>query len=520
MRSRRRPAAVPSFLLRGARLVPVLGNAVPSTDPPGHLPLDVLVVDGRVVEVGERVARPQGVAEHDAEGRWLVPGLWDQHVHLGQWTMVSHRLDLTGTRSVEEALDRVTARLAESPDGPVIGWGHRSASWARQPTVRELDEVTGRRPVVLISGDGHNAWLNTVAMRGLRLAERDGVVSEGEWFQAYPRLVDVAGSDGTSPDAYLETLRQAAAKGVTGLVDLEFDQSLGAWPEREAAGAELLRVRVGAYIDTVAEFVAAGMRTGDPLPGCGPLVTMGPLKIISDGSLNTRTAWCCAPYADADDGSSTMPENNRGAPNLSGEGLRRLLAHAKSHGLDAAVHAIGDAAVGEALDAYEATGATGTIEHAQLIAREDSRTMARLGIRASVQPAHLLDDRDLTESFWPDRTDRCFALRWLLDDGVDVVLGSDAPVSPLDPWDAMAAAVHRSGDEREPWHPEQALTVHEALAATTNGLGTVTVGHPADLALLDADPLPVGTSREQAAALRSMHVAATWVGGRLAHSVL
>ncbi|MCW2827882.1 MAG: amidohydrolase, partial [Marmoricola sp.] len=123
----------------------------------------------------------------------------------------------------------------------------------------------------------------------------------------------------------------------------------------------------------------------------------------------------------------------------------------------------------------------------------------------------------LSESFWPDRTDRCFALRWLHDDGVDVVFGSDAPVSPLDPWDAMAAAVHRSADDREPWHPEQALSVHEALAASTDGLGTVAVGHPADLALLDADPLPRGSSSEQAKALRAMTVAATWVGGRLAH---
>ncbi len=510
MRSHRRPAAVPSLLLRGARLVPVRGT-VPSlpSEVPVDVPVDVLVIDGRVVEVGESLARPQGVAEHQADGRWLMPGLWDQHVHLGQWTMVSHRLDLTGTRSVEEVLDLVSRRLAEVPQGPVIGWGHRSASWSRQPTVRELDEITGDRPVVLISGDGHHAWINTVGLRGLRLPARDNAVAEAEWFQAYPRLSDVAGSDGTGPEAYLHTLREAAAKGVTGLVDLEFDQSLSAWPEREAAGAELLRVRVGAYIDTVAEFVDAGLQTGDMLPGCGPLVTMGPLKIISDGSLNTRTAWCCAPYAEG---------GGTGAPNLSGDSLRALLGHATRHGLDVAVHAIGDAAVREALAAYEETGAVGTIEHAQLMHREDSKTMARLGIRASVQPAHLLDDRDLTESFWPDRTDRCFALRWLHDDGVEVVFGSDAPVSPLDPWDAMAAAVHRSADEREPWHAEQALTVHEALAASTNGLGTVTVGHPADLALLDANPLPDGTSREQAQALRSMHVAATWVGGRLAHT--
>ena len=93
-----------------------------------------------------------------------------------------------------------------------------------------------------------------------------------------------------------------------------------------------------------------------------------------------------------------------------------------------------------------------------MVGRDDVRRMAELGVRASVQPAHLLDDRDLTELVWPGRAERCFAFRWMLDDGVELALGSDAPVSPLDPWLAIAAAVHRSADERDPWHGEQALT--------------------------------------------------------------
>ena len=138
-----------------------------------------------------------------------------------------------------------------------------------------------------------------------------------------------------------------------------------------------------------------------------------------------------------------------------------------------AIHAIGDAALELAMDAFEATGARGSIEHAQLITTRELRRMARLGISASVQPAHLLDDRDTTIQIWPDRADRCFAFRSMLDQGVELRLGSDAPVAPLDPWLAMAAAVHRSADEREPWHPEQALTASEALAASTDGQATL-----------------------------------------------
>ena len=138
-----------------------------------------------------------------------------------------------------------------------------------------------------------------------------------------------------------------------------------------------------------------------------------------------------------------------------------------------------------------------------------------------MQPAHLLDDRDLSETVWPGRGDRCFAMRWMLDDGVDLVLGSDAPVSPLDPWLAMAAAVHRSADDRDPWHGEQAITVAEALAASVDGQPMVRPGSRADLVLLDRDPLlrdlSPGDTGALGAALRAMTSAYTMVAGRSVH---
>jgi predicted amidohydrolase YtcJ len=150
--------------------------------------------------------------------------------------------------------------------------------------------------------------------------------------------------------------------------------------------------------------------------------------------------------------------------------------------------------------------------------RESVLRMARIGIRASVQPAHLLDDRDVTELLWPDRCDRVFMFRTLLDAGVPLAFGSDAPVSPLDPWLAMAAAVHRSADHREPWHGEQAVTAAEALAASTDGQGTVRAGSRGDLVLLDADPLGgSGSTAEVAAHLRTLRAATTIVGGRVVH---
>ena len=242
-------------------------------------------------------------------------------MHLGQWTLASQRLDLRGTPSKQAALALLAERLDLLPDVPVVGWGHRPATWSEQPTVAELDRLAGARPVVLISGDGHHAWCSSVAMRALGLPEREGMVSESEWFAAYPRLFRLVGTDGTSPEAYLHTMQLAAARASSVWSTSSSTRPSRSGPTAAAAGAELLRVRVGAYVDTLDAFLAAGVRTGQRMPGCGPLVTMGPLKVISDGSLNTRTAWCCSPYHDG----------STGAANITGDGLRAVMEAANRH---------------------------------------------------------------------------------------------------------------------------------------------------------------------------------------------
>ncbi|HEX6150715.1 amidohydrolase [Nocardioides sp.] len=491
------------FLLRDARLVDLDGGGT------ADRPVDVRIVEGIVAEVAPRLPA-EGLPEVAADGRWLMPGLWDQHVHLTQWSLTAARLDLARARSAEQAVTAVRERLAAWPDLPVIGWGHRPTDWPEEPLVSMLDAIDTDQPIVLIAGDGHHGWLNSVALMTFALPSREGVVSEREWFAAYARLATLPGDAGTGPDAILRTQEQAAALGVVGVTDLEFSGGPDAWIDRWGAGAGLLRVRAATYADGLDAVIERGLRTGDPLPGCDDRARMGPLKIISDGSLNTRTAWCCDPYA----GPAPLgfPQ---GQPNQTPEELRHLLRRAADHGLDVAVHAIGDRAVSEALDAIADTGARGSIEHAQLVRRDDVRRMAELGVTASVQPAHLVDDRDATDRLWPGRGERCFAFRWMLDDGVTLALGSDAPVAALDPWLAVAAAVHRTVDGREPWYVEQAITLREALSASTDGRGTVGTGHPADLVLLDDDPLGSWAGRLPAPA-----VAATWVGGRLVHGDL
>jgi predicted amidohydrolase YtcJ len=467
------------FLLRRVRLVNIDGTAH-STEP-----VDVRVTDGVVTAVGADLP-DERLQEIDADGRWLSPGLWDQHVHLGQWSLSSGRLDLAPARSAAQSVNLVRERLAEWPDRPVIGWGHRPTGWSEQPVVSMLDALDSDQPVILIAGDGHHAWLNTRAlMHAPPAGARGGWWRETEWFRAYG-AARLAGRRRRhrSPDAYRRAMEQAAQVGVVGLTDFEFGGGREEWAERWSAGAATCCGSGWAtYADGLDEVIAAGLRTGDPLPGCDERATMGPLKIISDGSLNTATAWCCEPYADA----------HRRVPRRPAQPLRRRAPRPARrprprpggrHPRDRR-----RARSPRRSTAYAETGARGSIEHAQLVGRDDVRRMAELGVRASVQPAHLLDDRDVTERLWPGGRSAASRSAGCWTTACELALGSDAPVSPLDPWLAMAAAVHRSADDREAWHPEQALTPREALAASTDGWGTVAVGHPADLALLDADPL-------------------------------
>ena len=367
---------------------------------------------------------------------------------------------------------------------------------------------------MLISGDAHHGWLNSAALRLLDVPAREGVVEENEWFPVFARLDEVTMTAEGRRTAYAKVLDAALRRGVVGVREFEWADNATDWAQRSADGLAVLRVRTSTYAAGLADTIAAGRRSGDVLDEAG-LITMGPLKIISDGSLNTRTAFCNDPYVGDD-----VLDFPRGRANNSPQELADLLAQATAHGLDVAVHAIGDAAVGIALDAFESTGAHGSIEHAQLVAPADVARMGRLGVVASVQPVHLLDDRDVTQQCWPDRADRCFPLRSMLDVGVALALGSDAPVAPLDPWEAMAAAVHRTGDDREEWNAAETITVAQALAGSVDGAPTVGVGSLADLVLLDADPRAAGESGPEAAAhLRRLRVVFTVVAGRSANPV-
>ncbi|MCZ2816665.1 amidohydrolase [Modestobacter sp. VKM Ac-2984] len=492
---------------------------------------DVLVAEGRVRAIADDLSSgapgldrlPVPLEVVDLAGAVLLPGLQDAHTHLEQWAATQRRVDVSGAQSAKEAAALMAAALQAAPPAPaavVLGHGFRDALWAEPATAAVLDDaLAGVAPpdtsVVLVSGDLHTTWANTAATRRFGLSDPTGVVLEQEAMDVVARAarVDPAVLDGWVLDAMVV----AAARGLTSVVDLEYGDLVSSWARRAGLreGGPALRVRAGVWIDRLEEAIAAGLRSGDPLPGvsdpvAADRVRMGPLKVFVDGSLGTRTAFCHDPYPGA------AGEDAHGVLRTPPAELERLLRRGAAAGLDLAVHAIGDRAAAVALDGFAAAGCTGRIEHAQQVHDADLPRFAQLGVVASVQPRHALDDRDAADQHWAEGTARAFPYRSLVDAGAEIVLGSDAPVAPLDPWDGIASAVHRSLDDRPAWHPEQHLDLDTALAAASGGRRVVRVGDVADLVVV-AEPPATVLARDGADGLRATQVLATLVGGRFTH---
>lgn len=471
--------------------------------------VDVHVQDGRVHAVAPHLAAPTDGEVVDLDGRTLLPGMWDNHVHLDQHALARLRLDVSSARSARQAAELVRDRLRRDPPpvgAPLVGSGFRDALWPDVPHRDVLDRVSGDVPVVLSSGDLHCGWVNSAAAhRYGHGGHPTGILRETEWapVQAAIRTVPRTALDRCAGEA----VAAAAARGVVGIVDFEAPWQLDAWAERIAGGTDALRVVASVWPTHLDDPVRRGLRTGDVIDGTAGLLTMGPLKVIADGSLNTRTAFCHDPYPGLED-----TEHACGMLLVPPDELEPLVRRAHRAGIEAALHAIGDRTNGLVLDAFAATGARGRVEHAQLLSPHDVARFAELGIVASVQPEHAVDDRDVADRFWAGRTGRAFAYRTLLDAGVELALGSDAPVAPLDPWITIAAAVHRTRDDRPGWHPEQRIPLDVALAASSGPDGPVRVGRRADLVVTEADP-----HTAEAQTLRAMPVAATMLGGRWTH---
>ena len=440
--------------------------------------------------------------------------------------MTLRQVQLDGCASLGEAVERVRAAVASVPPGRwLVGYGWRDAAWVTDepPRRTDLDPFSADQPIALWSKDYHSLWLNSAGLARAHgdLAARGGVVELDEAGEPTGILREEAAwifrdrhvtiTEQEYVEAVRAAIRLAHTRGVTAVHDK--DGWLGAlriWQRLQTEGTLGLRVWQSLPCEKLPELEELGLASG---LGDG-FLRLGYLKAFMDGTLGSRTAWML-------DGAGVMI--------TSGEELAEIVRRAARAGWPVAVHAIGDRANREALDAFAVTREEWSsrslrprIEHAQLVDRDDLPRFAALGVACSVQFSHAPSDRDLADRFWAGK-DGAYAFRSLWDTGAVIANGSDAPVEELDPLLGLRAAVRRTVDDRPAWRPEEGLTVEEALLASTanaawlagdeRSRGRLVPGFLADLVVLDRDPLACDPAE-----LDELSVVATMVGGRWVHN--
>jgi len=510
-----------------------MGRAAPCTQ--------AIAISGeRVVAVGEDRAMLDLLAHDgravDLDGLTVVPGFTDAHLHLLSVGLGLTRVDLLGAASLEDALARVAARAASTPDGHwLVGHGWDHSLWGGTlPTRADLDRVAPRHPVCLAHKCGHATWANS---RALELAgitrttpdppagalERDstsgeptGILKENAG-ALVRRLVPEPTAE-EADEAIRAATRRAHRAGLVGVHTMEGAASFRALQRLRASGELRLRVLITVPEEALDAAAAIGLASGFG----DHWLRIGGVKLFADGALGSRTAYLLAPYENESDyvGISTATP----------EYLRDTVDRAARAGLASFTHAIGDRANREVLDAVEASRAAGVglhlrhrIEHAQLLHPEDIGRFAQLGVVASVQPIHATQDLRLVDAHWGARGAGAYAFRSLLDSGAVLAFGSDCPVEDLSPLVGVHAAVTRRRADGSPgpegWYPEQRLTVAEAVRAYTLGAawaggeeadrGSLSPGKLADLAVLSKDLFTIDPM-----AILDTVVVATVVGGQ------
>ena len=508
----------------------ILDNgAVRTLDPTLPLAAGLAIAGDRIAGgVGTHETALPGPDRVDLGGRCVLPGFTDAHVHFPTWAIAQREVRLEGARSLEETLDRVGKAAERLEQGAWLrGRGWRSGDWkpAVEPTKEALDAVTGATPTALVARDGHSLWLNSAALAladgDLRVpggvvevdeaGEPTGVLREESAWQ-FRDTHDVPDDD-EYVDAMRAALKLAASRGVVAVHDKDgWVGSLRFWQRLHAEEALTLRVWQSLPHEQLEHLASAGLASGLG----DDLLRLGYLKVFMDGTLGI------ADRADARrlrnrDHEPRGARRHRAPRDSAPAGPSRCTRSATRRIATRSTRSRRRRA------SWRPRGLRHRIEHAQLLADEDVDRFGRLGVAASVQFSHATSDRDLADRFWGDRTKGAYAYRSLWDTGALVANGSDAPIEELDPLAGLCAGVLRTNDGRLAWHPEQAVTVEQALIATCvnpawlergqRRRGKLLPGYLADLVVLDRDPVTCYLDD-----LSEIRVVATMVGGRWTHN--
>ena len=449
----------------------------------------------------------------ELKGRLVTPGLVDAHTHFVNFGLTLQRVALMSLPSLAECRKRIREAVTDCAPGEwIIGRGWNEHFWEekREPTRFDLDDLTPHNPAMMVRACGHSVWVNTAALAAAGIT-RDTADPPGTRIERDPVSGEPTGllrelrrhMEKFIPPPALETRKKAALGaqeealrfGVTGVHSCETLREVEALSSLEEEGKLKIRVHQTMPYDGLEEGRSRSLK---PWRG-GQRLWFGQVKLYADGSLGSSTALLHAPYADN--------PSDRGLAVLTPRALRKRVMESYRNGYSVAIHAIGDKAVTNSLQAIasarkEFPGARrDRIEHVQLFRPADLPLFRELGVMASVQPVHLSTDWATAEKKWG--SDRCrngYAWRSLLQAGIRLQFGSDAPVEPINPLLGLQAAVTRKDVRGNPaggWFPGEKLTLEESIKAFTalpawssrkeKFLGALTPGRLADLTVFAKD---------------------------------
>ena len=471
----------------------------------------------------------QGARSFDLDQHPVIPGLIDAHVHLEHYALSLQKIDCE-VPSLAECLRRVAERVKNTPPGEwVLGHGWNQNLWPEGfPSQIELDEIAPNNPVYLMHKSIHTGWVNSAALREAGInadtpdpadgeIQRDDrgnptcILLEGAMWLVYNAIPELKGDELADALGYAQT--KLWEQGLTGVHDFDGAACFDALQRLQQRDKLRLRVVKNIPVADLSHASALGLRSGFG----DDFLRIGGIKAFADGALGPRTAAMLQPY-------ENDPEN-RGMLLLDAEEILEYGQEAVSAGLSMTVHAIGDRANHEVLNAFErlrehekslkvlhsTSSKTRSetfrdlrhrIEHVQLLHPDDVPRLAELGIIASMQPIHATSDMVMADEYWGERAAFGYAWRSQLDHSAVLAFGSDAPVESPNPFWGIHAAVTRQRPDGSPgpdgWYPEQRLTVEEAIKAYTYGAaytagtedfqGKLAPGFWADLVVLDKNP--------------------------------
>jgi hypothetical protein len=450
------------------------------------------------------------------DGKTVWPGLIDAHVHLLHLAN-SHSMIDCETKSQDACLERVRQAAKQVPEGAwVRGHGWNQNVWQQgYGNAQQLDQITEGRPAYLTAKSLHAAWVNSkaLALAGINAETPnppDGSIQRDGSGQPTGILFEAGGmrlieSIIPKPSNKVNVLKLKALLpecwrlGLIGVHDFDGMDCWQALQNLKQEGDLHFRVCKNVAFDDLEAFIKAGLRTGFG----DDFLQIGQVKLFADGALGPQTAAMKQPYA----GSQKV-----GTLLLQEAEIVKIGKYAVSHGLGLAIHAIGDLANHIVLNAFTKIRAyeaehrlphfNHRIEHVQILDPADLCRLAELDIVASVQPIHAPSDMTMAEQYLGERSIFAYAYQSLIESGAPYVLGSDAPVEPINPFQGIHAAVTRQNLAGQPgpkgWHPEQRLTLSQAVQGFTSrsaaiahreaSLGRILPGYKADFIILDQNP--------------------------------